>query len=337
MSRRSLLLAAAATAVLGACRPLDSRDQGAAWMVENSRWFGHQPGRVYLGLSQAEPDLADTEAALGRLGVHRSFFEFDDGDREDAQILADHAAGRLPWVSFKPPGSGPGTWGAVASGLADEALRERARRYAGHSLPTVVTFNHEPSNDQSGTAAEFVAAYARVHDVMQDETGLATVAFVPILGDWEVNPNNELGRPERFLTDEVLDRSAFVGVDLYQNAFGATYAERLGRLVDLLEQLGRPDLMLGVGETGCTDAFGEPSAVQWWEDSWGWVLREHDRVGVVSYFNSPRNSKPDVFWPLDESPAKVDSFRRSLASGAACRLDTLAAAPPLRTRTCAAR
>jgi len=185
----------------------------------------------------------------------------------------------------------------------------------------VVTFNHEPSNDLSGTAEEFVAAYARVHDVMQDETGLDTIAFVPVLGDWEINPQNQLGRPERFLTEEVLDRSAFVGVDLYQNASGAAYDERLGRFVDLLERWGRPELMLGIGETGCTDVFGDPGAVQWWEDSWGWALREHDRVGVVSYFNSTRNSKDDVVWPLAESQAKIDSFRSSLASGAVCRLD----------------
>ncbi|MDQ3627440.1 MAG: hypothetical protein M3419_01180 [Actinomycetota bacterium] len=313
-------MAVAAAATVAACRPFDGREQAASWTAAGSRWWGHQPGRIYLGLSQAAADLTSTEATLGRLGVHRSYFGFDDGRREDAQILADHAAGRLPWVSFKPPGTGPGAWGSVASGHADEALRARARRYAGYRLPSVVTFNHEPSNDLSGTAEEFVAAYARVHDVMQDETGLGTVSFVPILGDWEINPRNDLGRPEQFLTDDVLDRSAFVGVDLYQNASGTGYDERLGRLVDLLEGWGRPDLMLGIGETGCTDAFGEPGAVQWWEDSWDWVLREPDRVGVVSYFDSTRNSKADVVWPLAESQAKTDSFRRCLGSSAVCRL-----------------
>lgn len=284
------------------------------------RWPGHRPGRAYLGLSYPD-DIAAAEAVLGHVGVHRSYFDWEDLERETEVIDDDHANRRLPWVSFKPPGGASG-WERVAGGEVDDHLRRRARHYARHSDPVVVTFHHEPSNDRPGDGREFAAAWVRVHDVMHAETHLRHVALVPILGEWEFNPNNEHADPDQWLTPNVLDRAAFLGLDVYQNGSGQTYDERLGRVLDWLAARGYPDLMLGVGETGCTDTFGSPSAAQWWSDSWRWVETSTDRVGVVAYFDSERNSRRHVYWPLDESEEKRRAFEQSLESPTACRLAT---------------
>ncbi|MFV0458927.1 MAG: hypothetical protein ACK5MT_09205, partial [Actinomycetales bacterium] len=121
--------------------PTDPPSTGAT-----AAFLGHQPGRLYLGQSYPG-DIADAEAqAGGRFGGHRTFYQWDGGDREDARIRAAHANGRLPWVSFKPPG-GTSTGSAVGAGTYDADLRVRARRYAGYTKPVIVTFHHEPTND----------------------------------------------------------------------------------------------------------------------------------------------------------------------------------------------
>jgi hypothetical protein len=323
VGRRALLLGAGAAALLSACDAASTEPAGgtrAAGRCRDTapRWAGHRPCRVYLGMSYPG-DIADAEAETGPVGVNRSYFDWHDLDREAAVIGDDHAHRRLPWVSFKPPSSG-GAWAEVADGEYDDDLRERARLYAGFGGPVVVTFHHEPSDDDSGSGDEYADAWTRVHDVMADETGLGNVAFVPIIGDWQFNPRNEDGEPSRWVTGDVLDRAAFLGVDVYQNDSGDAYPERLGRVLGWLRDRGRPDLMLGLGETGCSDRFGAPTAEQWWTRSWAWVEANADRVGVLAYFNSDRNSKPDVYWPLDESPDKLAAYRRALASPTACRL-----------------
>ena len=45
-----------------------------------------------------------------------------------------------------------------------------------------------------------------------------------------------------------------------------------------------------------------------------WAANNTDKVGVVCYFNTTANSDPDVYWPLDESAAKMDVFKSWLSN-----------------------
>lgn len=288
------------------------------------RWAGHQPGKVYLGMSTPSTITA-AEAATGRTGVHRTFHTWDGAPRELTMIRANHASGHLPWISFKPPG-GAASWSAIASGQHDAALRQRALGYASLKQPVVVTFHHEPTNDSDDGAA-FAAAWTRIYDVMTQTASLKHVSMVPIIGDWAFNPRNKASRPEAFLPDGVLQRMAFLGIDCYQNASGETLGERLDRIHGWMGERGFGAKMLGVGETGATELFGSPTAVQWWSSSWGWVTANTDKVGVVSYFNSTRNSKADVHWAFDESTAKLAAFKKSLVTSQACRLTGASTTP----------
>jgi hypothetical protein len=254
------------------------------------------------------------------VGMHRSYFQWDDLGDERRTIRDDHAHRRLPWVSFKPPSTSGGGWLAVASGRHDGDLRRRAAAYAELDGPVVLTFHHEPSNDHTGTPQEYADAWVHVHDVMRAEAGLRNVAFVPIIDEWEWNPVNDERDPRRWLPDQLLDRAAFLGVDLYQDPTGEGLPERLARVLSWLSGIGRSRMMLGLGETACTDRFGSPTAAQWWTRSWRWVERWTDRVAVVGYYNTQLNAKGDVYWPLDESPEKLAAYRRSLDSPRSCLL-----------------
>jgi hypothetical protein len=281
-------------------------------------WPGHQPGQIYVGVA-AGGDLESTLRLTGPVGVQRSYHQWFGLARELATARQDHLQRRLPWVSFKPPSPSPEGWLTVTSGAHDEDLRARARGYDGLSGPVVATFHHEPHNDP-GAAGEFAAAWIHTYDVMRAETGLRNVALVPVLGEWVWNERNRDDEPGDYLPHELLDRCAFLGVDLYQNRSSEGYAERLGPILAWLDSRGFSRLMLGIGETGSTDDFGDPTGAQWWQQSWAWAERNATRVGAIAYFNSTRNNRSGNDWLLTQSPDKLAEFRATLASPRSCRL-----------------
>lgn len=283
-----------------------------------AKFPGHKPGKIYLGASSL--DFSKTLARTGPLGLRRSYYKWADGKRETNNIKADHAAGRLPWISFKPASTASGGWAAIASGRHDADIRARARRYAGYNKPVIVTFNHEPHNDRTGTPADWARAWTRIHDVMKNETGLQNVISVPIIGEWVFNPVNKRQEPEDFLLPSVLDRCHFLGIDLYQNSSGRGYNERVGRVLTWLNSKGHSDKMVGIGETGATDDYRSPTGAQWWQQSWGWAAANANRIAAISYFNSLHNNNSGNNWLLWQSPSKLAAFKSSLASNTFTKL-----------------
>ena len=283
-----------------------------------ARFAGDKPGRIYLGAS-TQQDLQATLSRTGPLGLRRTYYKWSDVDREIKNIKADHAAQRMPWISFKPETTSRGGWAAIAAGRGDAALRTRARAYAGLTGPVIVTFNHEPHNDSTGTPAEFAKAITRIYDVFKSETSLKNVVFTPIIGDWAFNPINKQVDPEEFLTGPVLDRIHMCGVDLYQNRSGQAYDVRLGRIFDFLDKRGHSQMPVGIGETACsTDLAGQDPAA-WWKASWAFAVKS-GRVPAISYFNSQHNNNSGNTWLLWETSAKLAAFKASLASATATKL-----------------
>lgn len=275
------------------------------------RWPGHHPGKILLGLSSAS--LATSLAATGPIGLRRTFYNWGDAN-EHSTIRADHAAGRVPWVSYKPPGGSVSGWGALASGAHDAEVRAMARRYASYAHPVICTFHHEPTND-GGNPAAWAAAYVRQYDLMKGETNLKNVTFAPIIGDWEFNSRNRDGRPGAYLTAPVLERIPFLGIDLYQNAGGEGFNPRLTRVLDWLDYRGVSHPMVGIGETGCClKESKEPE--KWFQANWDWSVAHTANIGAISYFDSTRNSKDGHVWRLSETQAKLNAYKRALASNA---------------------
>ncbi len=314
--RQVLTLGSLAVAAVAAKTTLGSALASAA-PAAGAAWPGHKPGKIYLGASGADWESLLTK--VGPTGLRRTYYKWSGGTGETRNITKDHAANRLPWISFKPASTAAGGWAAIASGRYDADIRARARRYAAYAKPVIVTFNHEPHNDNTGTPADFAKAWTRIHDVMSNETNLKNVVSVPIIGDWCFNPRNKNGHPEGFITEAVLDRCHFLGVDLYQNHSGDGYAVRLGRILAWLDARGHSDKMVGLGETGATNGFGSPTAVQWWTASWAWAAAHTNRVAAISYFNSTKGGLRQN-WALTESAAKLAAYKASLRSATACRL-----------------
>jgi hypothetical protein len=285
-------------------------------------WPGQIPGRFYLGMSCAEQCATRGKAVGADYGVHRTFKQWGNWSGVEKEIAADHDAGRLPWVSVKPPGAGPDGWRKVSSGAADAEIRSLAAVLkANDDDPTLLTFHHEPSNDGAESDGKlWAAAYAHFHDVLKAAGALKNVADPPILGDWLFNPTNKQQDPANWATDAVLSRAPFMGIDLYQNSSGKTMGERIPIIRDYLADHGYPKMMVGIGETGSTDKFTNTTAAKWLDTSLAWVAANTDKVGVVSYFNSTNNSKTGVYWPLDESAAKMAAYRSWLNNNKIAKL-----------------
>jgi hypothetical protein len=263
-------------------------------------------------------DLARVAQDFAPLGVRRTFYQWNEPTREQRGIEADHSAGRLPWVSFRPP-SVANAWTRIAAGEFDADIRARARRYASLTQPVVSTFHHEPQGETGlGPYADWSAAHVRIHNVMARETSLANVTFAPIIGDWVFNPINKRDEPGDFLRPAVLSRLSLLGIDLYQNRQGDGFEQRLGRILAWLDAQGRPDLMVGVGETGASDTYGILAST-WWSASWAWATRNTNRVGIVSYYNST-NLHNGVRVSLYDSPGLRQAYRSSQGSPVTCRL-----------------
>jgi hypothetical protein len=279
---------------------------------------GHKPGRIYLGLSNGGQSLSTTISRTGPLGLRRTFYTWGNVDGEIRNIKADHAADRMPWISFKPPTSGGTGWRAIAAGNHDSALRARARAYAQLSRPVIVTFNHEPHTD-FGAPSDFARAWCRVHDVMKSETGLRNVVSAPIAGEWTFSPVNRQTEPGDYITAGVLSRCHMLGIDLYQNASGEGYNIRLGRVLNWLNSRGHSSKPVGLGETACSMDFSNPNGVEWWKSSWAWAVNSQ-RVAAISYYNSSRNNTLNKDWILWEASAKLEAYKTSLRSAASTRL-----------------
>ncbi len=304
------LAALGTAAVAGTAAP-------AAAAVATPKWPGHKPGKIYLGLAVAG-DPSQELQSVGSIGLFREYFKWTSAG-ELREVQQQQAAGRLPWVSFTPPATTSNIWAAVASGRYDADLRAKARGYAQLTKPAILSFSHEPQTKNYGTPGDWAAAWCRVHDVMKSETGLKNIVSVPILGDWVFNPSNNRDDPAAYLTPAVLSRAHFLGIDLYQNQSGDDYAARLPRILSFLDSRGHSDMMIGLGETGATNKYGNPSGAAWWGRSWSWAAANTGRVGAISYFDSLASNNSGNNWLLTESPDKLSAFRASVSSATASR------------------
>jgi hypothetical protein len=282
------------------------------------RWPGQIPGKFYLGMSCGTQCASAERKLNAAYGVHRQFKSWGNWKGVGKAIQEDHKAGRLPWISIKGPGSSASGWQAVSKGQYDSQIKALADVLkANDSQPVLITFHHEPSNDAADSQGKlWAAAYCKFHDVLKAAGALQNVADPPILGDWLFNPRNPQD-PSDWLTSGVMQRMPFLGVDMYENTSGETFGDRIPSIINWMAQHGYPNKMIGIGETGATDGYKAETgmtAVQWMNESLSWVAANTDKVGVVSYFNSMNNSRSGVYWPLDESSAKLSAYRSWLSN-----------------------
>lgn len=135
---------------------------------------GSYAGATVSGTSS----LAGRESQFGTtLPIRRDYFGPRDIDKAVSKVRADHAAKRLPWISFKLPG----TWKQMADGEYDAWVRELTAKLAATDGPVWVAFHHEPEND-SQPIAEWTRMQARLSRIVH--AGSDNVAFTMIVMGW---------------------------------------------------------------------------------------------------------------------------------------------------------
>lgn len=294
---------------------------GSSPPVTGAKFLGHQPGKIYLGQSSGSQPIAQAETqAGGNVGLHRTFQASLTG--QSKIIDDDHANNRLPWVEMSGFGLGAvangAGWASITSGAHDAQIISFANMYASKSKPILVAFEHEPSNFGGAVYAhDFAPAWVHIYDTMKTATNLKNVVFAPIQGEFLWSQYNKQ-TPDDYFNAEMFTRLPFLGVDIYQNAGGTDWQTRLGTIRTYLAAHGRSDLLIGIGEAGSTNAF-TPSGSQYLNTQLSWAFANTDKIAAISYFNSSANSKPNVYWPLDEpikggdSESKLSVYKRFLA------------------------
>lgn len=277
------------------------------------RFAGYRPGRIYLGMSCGE-NCHKKESQLGaNIGVKRWFKKWGNWQGVAEAIKEDRRKHRLPWISIEGPGETVTGWRDVGRGDYDRDIRKLARVLkANDKKPIFLSFDHEMSNNAPDSQGSWWASgFNRFHDVLERAHALKHVSLAPIQAGWLFAKTNQQN-PSSWLPPSVLRRSSFLGVDVYQNVSGKGYGQRIPEIDRWLGRHGHPHMMIGIGETGATNKFGNISAASWLNKSLKWTARNRNKVVAISYFNSTAHSNPNVYWPLDESANKMSVYRKWL-------------------------
>jgi hypothetical protein len=210
----------------------------AAQLNDGGKYFGVSvdPG------SSANASVDRFAAAVGVAPNMQLMFQgFGDGF-DSSYVRSVVAAGRLPVLSWEPfdgkrPKEDVYPLKAITSGQYDEYLRAEGAKFAALGSPLVVRFAHEMNGSWypwgaivgDNTAADYVAAYRHVHDVVT-AAGASNVA-------WMWSPNLVDSHPEVSLAsvypgDEYVD---WVGLSCYVNKAYETYDVRFRTTVAQLD------------------------------------------------------------------------------------------------------
>ena len=105
-----------------------------------------------------------------------------------SRASSDIAAGRMPLISTKVPGS----WASVASGNQDAWLTARIKALAGVKGPVWLALHHEPRGD--GNAADWVRMQQHARTLIDRHS--TNIALVGILNGWDFLQRN--GNPQAY-------------------------------------------------------------------------------------------------------------------------------------------
>lgn len=320
------------------------------------RFYGDpMSGKILLGSSNDDPDMTfdDIESDMNHtLGLARRYYQADQvNTAAKNDIGVDHSKNRVPFVSFKCPG----TWASVANGLHDDWLNDITQMVDSFKPnPVWVCLHHEPRNDGQPDA-DWAKMYVRATPIFRQAENLviapivAGSSFDPKQGDpdpdvWRV-PTADIMCADWYNQWWIYATSAtdcrgasetykkwWEGPDRYEAFF-----ERVVSWGD-----GTP---MGMAEYGVHYAWKEPGkSAQWLRNTYEYCVDRGD-VAALSYFYSGKNS-PRGAWGLYKYarpgetgctyyfneqaladaagvPSRIDEFARELALPSSCVLSDL--------------
>ncbi|WP_370328131.1 hypothetical protein [Euzebya sp.] len=276
------------------------------------------PGTLWWGAAvggNADPATRHEQPTGLPLSLRRTFYRWDQRTSTLVPaVRADLSAGRLPWVSIKPPG-----WAEVADGLHDPAIDELLLELEATGGPVWLTVHHEPEggggvnapDDPAGPAGH-VAMNRHIRERM-DLLGIQDVALVLILMDWTWDPRS--GRDvEEWWEPGIYD---VLGVDVYRDEPVSLVTDNW---LEIRRWAGEQGIDVAVGEWGFRgmDATAGQHVREWYEHA----AASHDdglgaRVVAMAAFDSGLNA-PTGSWEL--RGAQLATFHELLADARTARL-----------------
>jgi len=240
------------------------------------------------------------------MGLRRTFFQWSQ--RETSMVTtaqADIRAGRVPWVSVKPPG-----WSSVASGAYDAQIDSMLRKLDSLGGPVWLTVHHEPeggagvnSPDDPGGATAWRAMQQRIRARIT-AVGTKNIAFGSVLMSYTWDPGS--GRnPAEWWVANTFD---FAGVDhyVYKESVASMNTAPFRSVRSFYASRGVPIALGEWGNRG-TDAVAANEMQAFYDLAIGSATDGAGaRVVGMAYFDSNLNS-PDGGWSLTGEP--LNRFR----------------------------
>lgn len=242
-----------------------------------------------IDIGQRERQLGDTMA------IRRMYFQPNSINTAVRRVRAEHAAGRLPWISFKLPTS----WRAMAGGAGDDWARRVARSLNQVNGPIWIAFHHEPETERQWSMSDWVAMQRRLSPIIRSHSD--NIAFTVIYSGWNLTKDQSMQHIRSVWPGS---RNVDVlGFDMY-NDYGVVRSGKRIRTsrdpmdyIDIVSRFAREQgVPWGIGEIGFTRAGAEVSP-RWLTATLDAVL---SRGGVaMSYFDSTLAT--DANWYLEDA------------------------------------
>ena len=214
------------------------------------------------------------------------------------------AAGRLPVLSFKVPGS---DWAGVANGRYDATLRTLASQLAAVPGRVFVTLHHEPTGD--GSPSAYAAMMRHALPILGAPSNVDAGPIVN--GFWWSDGAQGLSDAQiaQWLPADVLAVSEVVAADTYQGGNAANPGEDAGvKIRNMSRWADRVGVKrLGIGEYNGVDARSIKAA--------GDAILADPRFAFADIFNSSNNNRAGIDWTL--TGARLDAFRETVAAARA--------------------
>jgi hypothetical protein len=245
------------------------------------------PGRLWWGASRKGNGTVDFHrTATGRpLPLRRRYFQHTGWAGADSSLVraaaAAHAAGHLPWLSFKAD------WQQLASGALDSQIDGMIAGLEKLTQSTVLTWSHEPEDD-GGDPAAWRAGQRRIRDRLT-AANARRIPFVPNLMVWSFDPRSGRNVDDWWAGGGVWD---FYTVNHYTPTHDLPIIRTV--LTDALAYATSKGLPLGIGEWGVRP--DDPKGAAKIREFYEWLIA--NGAVMASYFDSDVNST-GAGWMLD--------------------------------------
>jgi hypothetical protein len=244
-----------------------------------------QPGKIRWGCSynsNGVPTPHETAAGVP-VGVRRTFWQLGQASSLLSTVKADHAAGRVPWVSIKLSDS----WKNTAAGSLDTQLTALFNNLKATGKTVWFTAHHEPEggngtafpDEGQDTEGDWRAMQVRVRTLLNGTGANANVAFASCLMAWTWDSRS--GRnPADWWVPNTWD---FAGIDHYVEASSTELMTPMWK--NTLAFYKSKNLKIALGEWGNKDHTSTGAAeMQAWYDH----LRSESVIGAC-YFDTSLN------------------------------------------------